>query len=78
MRYRVFCFGLELCQLGLIMWISPGKMVIKAKSFKACSFREGNGVEDESHIIEGATVLRQRLKEKGRLTWLNSRIQASV
>lgn len=38
----VFALLLELCQLGLIMWISPGKMVIKAKSFKSCSFEEGS------------------------------------
>lgn len=55
MKYQVFLLGLDLCQLGLVMWISPGETVIKAKPFKTCSFGEGKRVEDEPHTIKGPT-----------------------
>lgn len=76
MKYQVFLVSLELRQLGLAMWISPQKMVIRANSFTTCGFGEGNGVEDELHIIKRATYcLSKGSKISGRSIWLNSRIQ---
>lgn len=71
-----FLVSLELRQVGLAMWISPQKMVIKANSFTTCGFGEGSGVEDEPHVIKRATYcLSKGSKISGRPVWLNSRIQ---
>lgn len=55
MKYPVFLLGLELCQLALIMWLSPRETVIKAKPFRKCSFGDGKRVEDEAPAIKGPT-----------------------